>query len=700
MLEKNFLRRVYWQLAGVTVACVVVALVAVSYSSHRVFERGLLPETLEKAATLASSVRALVLKATAHVPFDSLYGVNLTFQEIIHANKEIDYAALTDERGIVLHQHGKVPPGVADFFSSEDILALLHDPKATWKGSSHGPKFYVSLPIVDKGRPVGVIHVGLAKDFVDKALLEAMLDVVVVLVVTFFFTLELLNYMVGARLASSLGEFSRLLERIRAGDLTASGRARANDEIGRSLRGLEANLEKLNARYQQLARELEGRRRDGNAALKQRLTSASEALQALHARFRFGVAPADEAGSQDLTRVRAPLFMFILAEEMTRSFLPAFVSALQVEIPGLSPQVVISLPIILFMLIVAIGQPYLGSWSERVGRRRAMLLGAAVATVGFATTALSRNIFDLVLWRSLCAIGYAMVYVAAQGYILDRSNAGNRAQGFALFIGATMVAAVCGPSIGGILADNLGFRVAFALAALICAISIAAVASLPEKARNADAKPSRPPRLDEIVTLMGNRRFMAVAALAAMPAKILQTGICLYLVPLYILATENSTAVAGRMIMVYAILMVLVVPRAAKLADAGGVRRDRYVSLGLIISGLSGMLLLVSGGILAVFAVAFLLGLGQAMSSAAQGALVGDNCQEEIRVYGADAVYGAYRLLERLGSALGPLLASLLLVAFGYPGAFAGLSGLGLACGIAFTLLQRAPATLPQPARS
>jgi MFS family permease len=133
------------------------------------------------------------------------------------------------------------------------------------------------------------------------------------------------------------------------------------------------------------------------------------------------------------------------------------VNQLLVPIPWISPQVVIGLPIMLFMLIVALGQPYLGGWSERVGRRRAMLFGAGIATVGFVATSLAYNLYDLLLWRSLCALGYAMVFVAAQGYVLDRTGQQNRAQGFALFIGAIMVATVCGPSIGGILADNIGF---------------------------------------------------------------------------------------------------------------------------------------------------------------------------------------------------------------------------------------------------
>ena len=75
-----------------------------------------------------------------------------------------------------------------------------------------------------------------------------------------------------------------------------------------------------------------------------------------------------------------------------------------------------------------------------------------------------------------------------------------------------------------------------------------------------------------------------------------------------------------------------------------------------------------------LFGVVFLLGLGQALSIAAQSALVADHCQEEIRVYGDDAVYGVYRLLERLGNALGPLIASLLVIFWGYQGAFVALS--------------------------
>jgi predicted membrane protein/HAMP domain-containing protein len=523
MLEKNYLWRIYWRLAGVIMLSVVLGLAAVSYFSHRVFQRELVPETEQKAATIGFSVRALLMKAYGYgVPFASLYGVEDTFKDIVEDNKEFDYLALTGVDGKLLFRHGKEPEGVAAFFRQPDVLSLLRDPAATWKSTRVGPQYFVSIPVMAAAdRPLGILHIGVAKEFVDNVLLEVMLDVLVVLVVSLFFTLELLNFMAGARLASGLSEFSHQVDRMGAGDFTATARVRANDEIGLLLRRIDAAIDHMNVRYEFLVGELEDKLARASAAQREALKPAVATLEAIRARMRFGSASKEDEGDEmNLNRIRAPLFAFVLAEEMTRSFLPPYVNNLLVPIPGLSPQVVIGLPIMLFMLIVALGQPYLGSWSERIGRRRAMLIGAVIATAGFAATALALNLYDLLLWRSLCALGYAMVFVAAQGYVLDRTGHSNRAQGFALFIGAIMVATVCGPSIGGILADNIGFRPAFGVSALISMFSILVIARLPAtEMRPAVDRPARGPRMREFLALVFNRNFMTSPASPPCPRR-------------------------------------------------------------------------------------------------------------------------------------------------------------------------------------
>jgi MFS family permease len=529
------------------------------------------------------------------------------------------------------------------------------------------------------------------------------LDVVVVLVVSLFFTLELLNFMAGVRLAAGLGEFHHTVNRLREGDFTVVKHVRANDEIGRLLVRVDTAIEQLNARFRAINDELREKLLLANEVAAERLRPASEAMDKIRAKYRFGAVNAPPVADEtNLSRIRAPLFAFIIAEELTRSYLPSYVKELLVPVAGLSPQVVIGLPIMLFMLIVALGQPYLGGWSERVGRRTAMLLGAMVATAGFGLSALAYNLYDFLLWRSLCAFGYAMVFVAAQGYVLDRTDASNRATGFALFIGAIMVATVCGPSIGGILADNIGYRASFAISAVMAFISILAIWRLPrEDVRDPNRRASRAPTMREILALVTSARFMTLTGLAAMPAKIILTGLCFYLVPLYIVSIGSTQAMAGRLLMVYAVMMVLIVPLSAGLSDAS-MRRERYVSWGLIISGVSGLLMLLAtpeNSVLVLFGVVALLGIGQALSIAAQSALVGERCREEIARFGDDAVYGVYRLLERIGNALGPLAASMLVVAWGYLGAFVALSAFVFVCGLLFALATRGDVgPLPQPA--
>src|SRR5258708_8675565 len=590
--------------------------------------------------------------------------------------------AVTNTEGNVLYARGTEPIGARTHFRNPVVLQIAHETSNDLsKAARVGMQYIVSMPINDAGKPLGVLHVGIDAAFVDHVLLEVLLDVVVVLVVSLFFTLELLNFMAGARLASGLGEFARQVDRMRSGDFTATARIRANDEIGRLLRRIDSAIDHLNVRYEFLVGELQDKVKTATAQRREALRPAEQALEQIGKRLRFGAATqATDTDEMNLNRIRAPLFAFILAEELTRSFLPTYVNQLLVSIPGISPPVVIGLPIMLFMLIVALGQPYLGSWSERVGRRKAMLVGAVVATIGFTGTALAYNLYDLILWRSLCALGYAMVFVAAQGYVLDRTGQQNRAQGFALFIGAIMVATVCGPSIGGILADNIGFRMSFGVSAVMAAPSILAIARLPTvEVRPMGIKPSRAPRMREVIALVLNKRFMTLTGLAAMPAKIILTGVCFYLVPLYIVSIGNTSAMAGRMLMVYAVMMVLIVPLSASLSDAT-MRRARYVSVGLLISGLSVLLLLLSDSFLVLFGVVFLLGLGQALSIAAQSALVAEHCQEEILIYGHDAVYGVYRLLERLGNAMGPLIASLLVILWGNQGPSVPLSPCVLFC--------------------
>jgi MFS family permease len=686
-VSERYLRGIYLRLTGAIMLVIVLALAVNAVFSHRTFEQALAPQMAKKVATVGASIRSLMLKSYENtMDFKELFGVEQVFDEVRESIPEIASFAVTDPKGRLLRRHLALPEDAEAHFAQPRVLAALETPDLVPPTVRVGSQYIVSLPIAVPEGALGMLHLGVDANFVDNMVLEMLLDVLVILVVALFFTLELLHFMAGAKLEADLRALGDAFERGAAGHFATPARRVAGHAFTSLLGLMEGVLSRVNAAYRQLAEDVQAERRRPAHERHGALAGVQASVEALGRRFGFGVEAVERKGGEaELARVRAPLFLFILAEELTRPFLPGYVKELLVPVPGLSEQFVVGLPIALFMLIVALAQPWLGVFCERHGTRRTMFIGAAVAAVGFVASAFAATVLDLLLWRSLCAAGYAMVFVAAQAYVLEHALPARRAKSFALFVGAIMVASICGPSIGGILADNVGERATLVVAALLALGALPAICMLPDPAREA-APGTRVPRLAEVAALLGNARFMLVTGLAAMPAKILLTGVCFYLVPLYIVSIGSSQAMAGRILMTYAVIMVVAGPITAGWATTRE-RMHALVGGGLVVSGLGGLALLAGGGTAWVFLAVALVGLGQSMSIAAQSALVGEHCEAEIRRIGEGTVYGVYRLLERLGNAIGPMLAAALVVVLGYRHAFVAIGAAVLACGLLFIVI-------------
>jgi MFS family permease len=690
-MNVTYLRAIYLRLAGAVTLVVMLALLANAFFSHRIFERALAPQMASKVASVGASIRALVFKAVENgVEFRELYGVTDRFEEIKSEVPEISYIGIADMNGQVLYRSAAEPEGAVTYFRSAKVLALSGAPVADTRVERVGGTYLVSMPIKGPNGTLGLLHLGVNVSFIDDVVLDMLFDVLVVLVVTLFFTLELLHFIAGAKLEASLKDLADTFERGAAGDFTACRRGRGEQAFGSLIKLLEATLLGINAGYASLAQAVDAQRRVPAHERSPKLAQVQSGLEELARRFRFGVDDCNARVEQTgLAKIRAPLFVFILAEELTRSFLPGYTKELLVPVAGLSPQLVIGLPIALFMLIVALAQPFLGVFSERKGHKFTMTLGAAIAAIGFLATAAAQSVLDLMLWRSLCAVGYAMVFVAGQAYVLDHATPSTRAKSFALFVGAIMAATVCGPSIGGILADNIGVRPAFVIAGLLAVASLWVIRQLPDdQPRPADRTPTRLPTFREMGQLMINHRFMMVTAMAAVPAKILLTGVCFYLIPLYVLSVGSTQSMAGRILMAYAVVMVVMAPVTASLATSKE-RMHWLVGGGLVVSGIGGLIMLIGGGIGNVFAAVLLVGLGQSMSISAQSALVSEHCAPEIARLGEGVIFGVYRLLERTGNALGPMIAGAIVLSFDYRTGFVAIGSLTLVCGIGFLIATR-----------
>ena len=405
----------------------------------------------------------------------------------------------------------------------------------------------------------------------------------------------------------------------------------------------------------------------------------------------------------NLVFLRLPVFLFCLSEEVTRPFIPTHAQTLAPTTPWLPLDLAVSLPITLFMLIWAFSQPLGARFSGWIGRRAAFATAALLSALGLILTAQTDHLLAFMAWRCLTALGYGLALITAQGLVVDHTKGHNRARGMALFIGALLAAGVCGPVAGGIIADQAGISTTLLVGAVLALTAAATLALLlPKKgrpgSRNSPVSPFSPGGLSSgFAKLATDLRFIALMTFSAIPAKVAATGVLSCLLPLLLTDSGADKADIGRTQMLYFLFFILVSPLAANLSDRWRIRRGFIIGGGL--ATLATLLPLgMTDQAWGPFLAIALFGAAQALISAPQLSLV-TQLAAQVRVAEITAI-GWYRLLERLGGALGPLVAIGLAATSSYREAAVNL---GLVCGgsaLLFWLLFRRARHAPQPLES
>ena len=381
-------------------------------------------------------------------------------------------------------------------------------------------------------------------------------------------------------------------------------------------------------------------------------------------------------------RIRVPLFLFIFSEELTRSFLPLYIQKYAPTDLMLSTELMIGLPITLFMVAAMIATPLGGGFVDRVGVKKVFLTGTVLALIGFVGNFYAQGYLDLVMFRVLTGVGYGLVFIASESWVSQNARRHSRASSTGVFVAAVFAGIICGPPIGGILADRFGFEATFLFSASLAVISgliIFQVFGQSEKVEeNSNQKQARPALILGFkgwLTLLKDLRFVSVLIFAAIPGKMMVAGFVAYLVPLYLNELGHNEPSIGRILMLYGIATLLCLTIGARFAD----RTEKYgtmVSLGTIIAGLGCVAALFSNVYVdpttAVILAIASLGVGHALTLTSQNSIIQQVAERYRYTLGRASVIGAYRLCERLGMVAGPMIAVALVSGFGYVGAIVG----------------------------
>lgn len=654
---------------GAVVLAVSASILACATLAYSAFERELRPEALRKAETVGRAVDALADKAMRYqLPLEKLPGMEELFDGLEKQNPEITWMAIRVDDKLVFARGNEANAGPQDS--------------------------RVELPLITMGDPA-LLEIGVDPAWVAHLFREMALDMAVILLVSLVISMELALYLTGAGDFRTASVLQGSLRAAAAGDFRAvTTVATARGEARALFASLASAVDTLAMKRALLAAAIARLwpRRHADPRARLRLHASLDRLRVAARACALPITPVPDAGRVDASNVlgamRAPFFLFLFSEDLSRSFLPLYAGSLPVGPFAIPVHLVVSLPISIFMLIVALSQPTLGTWSERVGRRRAFLAGGIVGAAAHLASAAAGSLAELLVLRALAGFAWAVAFVAAQGFVIDHTGRDTRTRGLATFVGIIMAASICGPPMGGLLADGLGPRWTFAIAGLLATgATLLAWRELPRTAPGRG--PARVLKARDYVAALANARFAALLALAAIPAKVIVIAFCFYLVPLYVAESGHNAAMAGRIIMLYSVMMVLGVPLTTEVVER--IQRARqarphatFVAGGLVVSGLAGLVMLVPLGLWGATALVLLLGIAQAMSIAPQSAMVADVSAADMGRLGESAIYGVYRLVERLGNAMGPVIAAFLLQVAGFHAAFAVIGASVLACGIAF----------------
>ena len=622
------------------------ALTVVGWNAQSIVATTIAPTISAKGESLARASAALIERALkAGIPLDQLVGVDTYFAELREANPEVSGIALVAAGGNTLVKAGTEIPG-------------------------EGPP--VQAPVTQAGQQVAAVVMWTDPGIISSKVRAMLLDIAFLGVVALLIALELLALAVGSRSAQSLGALEARLKSLARGKLVPAGGSPHLHAVRELTQPIDAQLAKLWDRHHELIA----------AATAQGNQAALAELQQLADKHGLDAPVAGESRAAAI--VRPALFLFMMADELTRPFLPGFVRTIAPTDSRFSVDLLVSLPMVVFMITMALCQLPFAGWSERLGRREGFLAGTLIAAAGYALSGWTGDYGTFMASRVVTAVGYILVFVSAQGHIIDGSTAADRTRSLAVFVGAILVAALCGPPIGGVIADRLGAHSGFYASALLAVLAAGAGLAMLPRTHHTQVRSSGL-AISDITAAIKAPRLLSLLFGCAFPAKFILAALCFYLVPVELAQQGYSTAEIGRLQMIYPLMMVLGVPVFASLADRFK-QRTTFVIAGCVVAGAGTLFAFAVPTPAVIAAILLMLGLGQAMSIASQSSLVADSARHVPGGRSA-GVLGLFRVVERGGNAAGPAVAGALfgIVGFSFATLSIGVMVLAGALGYAFS---------------
>ncbi len=333
-----------------------------------------------------------------------------------------------------------------------------------------------------------------------------------------------------------------------------------------------------------------------------------------------------------------------------------------------------------------------GALLGRIGRRPAMLLGAALVAISTFTASFFPSIGVLILLRLIAGVGTALWGLSRHAYITDVIAPAQRGRSLSVFGGINRAGSLLAPAFGGIIGTTFGLSTVFTVSGILAALTaVLAFYFIPETGQRTVVSGGHKMRWALVGQLMRTHwRDLSAAGVAQIFAQMIRAGRQL-LIPLYGLSLGLDPATTGSIISFSALLDVAMFFPAGFMMDRFG-RKVAAVPCFAIMA--IGMLVVAwSYDFRSLLLGAAIIGFGNGIGSGSMMTLGAD-----LAPPGAVGEFlGFWRLIGDTGQSGGPIVVGAVAGAFGLITTALLLSAIGAASALTLAFLVRETRIAPVP---
>ncbi|MFW9968127.1 MAG: MFS transporter [Candidatus Thorarchaeota archaeon] len=296
-----------------------------------------------------------------------------------------------------------------------------------------------------------------------------------------------------------------------------------------------------------------------------------------------------------------------------------------------------------------------GGLSDRVGRKKVLLVALAGFAVSNLIYAYANSIIVMIIARALEGGISAGFYPAANAFVSDMTTPENRGTAMGYLSMGNMVGFVVGPSLGGVLAEFLGIRLPFMIAAaasLVTLFILNLIVHEPDRqAFRSEFEKQRIPIRDVFSQNAKAYSALGITMFANMFAiGILEVAFMLDAVQRYAFSPLEIGAFFG----VLGVIVIIGNIAFGKISDRIG--RKWLISIGSLVAAMSLYFFMMASGVIDFYIAGAILGIAISMRGPTIQAMIAD--LSDARAYGS--VMGTFGAISNSAYVVGPILGGVL----------------------------------------